>query len=363
MGGSRRAGGERPERIAGAAVPTLRRTSRRQAAALWILAVLLTLTSVVWQRLTGPTYPVRLDQEVGGMTVRGRLLRSHATTSALPISVQLDPTAAAPLAPGASAGRNVAAGADGAGTAGDDRTAAGMAPADEGATREPLTLVWRRFPTADPWQRVRLLPRADRLEAEIPAQPPAGKVEYFLEVHDRGRVHRVPADEALVARFKGEVPAAVLAVHVLAMFTGMLVSVRAGLEALVRGPALRRQAWATLGLLVVGGLILGPVVQKHAFGAYWTGWPLGEDLTDNKLLVAVLAWAVAVWRLRGYRPEPGGQAGSQAGALGGTGARTPATRGRNWALVAAVIVLLVYAVPHSLHGSTLDYATGAHIQR
>jgi hypothetical protein len=48
------------------------------------------------------------------------------------------------------------------------------------------------------------------------------------------------------------------------------------------------------GLPFVGGLILGPPVQLEAFGALWTGWPFGADLTDNKTLIAVLAWVPAV---------------------------------------------------------------------
>ena len=43
--------------------------------------------------------------------------------------------------------------------------------------------------------------------------------------------------------------------------------------------------FATLGL---GGMILGPIVQKYAFGAYWTGIPFGHDLTDAKNLVDAL---------------------------------------------------------------------------
>ena len=85
-------------------------------------------------------------------------------------------------------------------------------------------------------------------------------------------------------------------------------------------------------MLAVGGLILGPVVQKYAFDAYWTGWPFGHDLTDNKTLVAVLAWLAVLWAWR---------------------------RGRNakaWALGAAIIVFLVFMIPHSVLGSELDYS-------
>ncbi len=100
----------------------------------------------------------------------------------------------------------------------------------------------------------------------------------------------------MVARFKGDVPLPLLLVHVGVIFSAMLWSARAGLEALTRGPRLRRHVTAAAVLMFVGGLILGPFVQKAAFDAYWTGWPSGHDLTDNKVALAMLLWIVAWWR-------------------------------------------------------------------
>ena len=85
--------------------------------------------------------------------------------------------------------------------------------------------------------------------------------------------------------------------------------------------------------LAAGGMILGPIVQKYAFGELWTGIPFGWDLTDNKTLIAVAAWILAVIMNR-KREKPG------------------------YTIAAAVILLLVYSIPHSLFGSELDYVSG-----
>jgi len=88
--------------------------------------------------------------------------------------------------------------------------------------------------------------------------------------------------------------------------------------------------------IALGGLVLGPIVQKYAFGAFWTGWPFGGDLTDNKTLGMWLAWvvAIAVWSRR----------------------KDPSDRIARWTTVAAALVMVaVYLVPHSLRGSQLDY--------
>jgi hypothetical protein len=85
-------------------------------------------------------------------------------------------------------------------------------------------------------------------------------------------------------------------------------------------------------------MILGPIVQKYAFGAFWTGFPLGYDLTDNKTLLMWLVWVGAC------------------GALGLRGAGTRRERaGRAAVVLATILMLAVYLVPHSLRGSQLDY--------
>jgi hypothetical protein len=124
--------------------------------------------------------------------------------------------------------------------------------------------------------------------------------------------------------------------HVVLMFFGMLIGVRAALASLLSRGEARRYAWVTVVLIGIGGLLLGPIVQKHAFGAYWTGWPFGEDLTDNKTLAMWLAWVIALAVLS-RRREPRDRVA------------------RLVVAIAAVVMLAVYLVPHSLRGSQLNY--------
>ncbi len=193
-------------------------------------------------------------------------------------------------------------------------------------------LVWRRFPTDEPWREVSMAVTPDGQSAEVPHQPPAGKVEYRLVLDDGGAKVVVPADRSVVARFKGAVPVTVLIPHILAMFMAMLIATRALLAALNPGShSVRTPVFVAAALLVVGGLVLGPIVQRHAFGAYWTGWPLGDDLTDTKTLLAVMAWLPAVVLALRRRPN------RLAVALG-------------WA-----VIMGVFLIPHSNRGSELDW--------
>ena len=272
--------------------------STRRQALLWALAALIMLGSVVFQRLTGPTHPKRGSFRVGETTYRYRLSRSGDSSH-------------------------------------DER----IALPDPG---QPVQgwLSYRRFRTADAWTSIPLGRETrdgrQELAARLPRQPAAGKLEYVLALGGGSQQVRIPADNhPIIIRFKDPVPAPLLASHVILMFFGVMLGVRAGLAGLVHGHDMRRLAWATLSCLTVGGLVLGPFVQKYAFGAFWTGFPFGGDLTDNKTLIMWGAWALAC------------------GLLTATKHHAP----RRLALgLAAAVMLTVYLIPHSARGSELDYS-------
>ena len=64
--------------------------------------------------------------------------------------------------------------------------------------------------------------------------------------------------------------------------------------AVIKYPLYKKYSFWTLVLFTAGGMILGPVVQYYAFGDLWTGIPFGWDLTDNKTLIALIFWILAV---------------------------------------------------------------------
>jgi len=162
------------------------------------------------------------------------------------------------------------------------------------------------------------------LSAELPHQAPAGKLEYKITLQGYKREIVIPEDKPVVIRFKGEVPLIILIPHVIAMFGAMLLSTRTGLECFNKEPNLKKFTFWALGFLVVGGMIIGPLAVFYAFGTWWTGFPLGSDLTDNKTLVALIGWIIAAIAL--YK------------------SRTP----QAWVLFASVLLILAYLIPHSL---------------
>jgi len=254
---------------------------------LWVTAVVLTLLSAVYQRMTGPTYPVSGHVVIGGNEVDYRFERSHETTADQVVRIEV---------PDAAVGGE---------------------------------MHWRRFPSSEPNQVVPLARRGGALEGTLPRQPPGGKLQYQVRLARSPEVVLAPAAPA-VTRFKDPVSLYVLIPHVLAMFLGMLWSTRAGLAAVTGGPT-RTLTWTTLALLVAGGFVLGTWMQHQAFGEWWTGVPFGFDLTDNKTLIAIAAWAIAAWLVRSGSPA------------------------RVAVALAALVTLIVFAIPHSVWGTQIDW--------
>jgi len=189
---------------------------------------------------------------------------------------------------------------------------------------------YKRFKSFDEWTAVEVYPENGSIKLAVPSQPAAGKVEYQLALLYKDKSYPL-TDEPVIIRFKGSVPDFVLIPHIIFMFLAMVLSLRTGIEALLNRPHTFRLTSITLLLLFFGGLIFGPIVQKYAFDAYWTGWPWGTDLTDNKTIVAFLFWLTA-WIVL-YRKR----------------------QNRVWPIVAMVVMLAVYLIPHSMLGSELDY--------
>lgn len=256
----------------------------------WIAAVVVTIFSVIYQRITGPTFPVSGKATIDGREVSYRFLRSHDVDTDASIEVVCADSSV------------------------------------NGVTE------WRRYKTGEPWTRVEMRHTQGGLTAVLPRQPMAGKLEYRVLVSKGTERAALPEENTVVIRFKGAVPLPVLLLHIVSMFAAMLLSVRAGLEFFNPNDRLSGLIPWAVACLAIGGLVLGPVVQKYAFDAYWTGWPFGHDLTDNKTFLALAGWLCAWWALGRKK------------------------HAKAWALGAALLMFVVYMVPHSVFGSELKYS-------
>ncbi|NJK98189.1 MAG: hypothetical protein HC830_08140 [Bacteroidetes bacterium] len=166
----------------------------------------------------------------------------------------------------------------------------------------------------------------------LPNQPPAGKLQYYVELNKDGKSYFIAKEEPIVIRFRGDVPVFVVIPHVLLIFMAMFFSTLSGLYVIFKRNNYGKYVkWAFFTLLA-GGFVFGPLMQWYAFGEFWTGIPFGFDLTDNKTLFVFVFWLWAFLANRKkQRPVP--------------------------VLIACVMTIIIFSIPHSLMGSELDYST------
>lgn len=275
---------------------------------LWVLAFLITIGAAYYQRKTGPTYPKMVNINLNDMPYEIKLVRSLGLDERPEVKLKItDNTIKATL------------------------WYKKFKTNDEYASSE---FMYKVYPVNSfVMNKVFRITEESGFFAEIPQQPPAGKLQYYIELTDSKGTTTISKESPVVIRFKGAVPAYILTPHILLMFVAMLFSTLAGLMAIVKYPLYRKYSVWTLVTFIAGGLILGPLVQKYAFGDFWTGVPFGWDLTDNKTLIAFLFWTLAVIMNR-KKEKP------------------------IYTIIAALVLLLVFSIPHSIFGSELDLSTG-----
>jgi len=274
----------------------------------WFLAFIITIAAAYYQRRTGPTYPKRIDVMLNDTIYELKLVRSIGLDERSEVKLSINDTSA------------------------------------------KAVLYFKRHKTTDEYQAAEFIYKVYPVHsfimnkifkmteekgffADVPPQPPAGKLQYYVELTDLSGTKTIMKDTPLVIRYKGSVPWYILMPHILIMFTAMLFSTATGFMSVSNVPEYKKYGIWTLILLTAGGIILGPLVQKIAFGELWTGVPFGWDLTDNKTLIVLTFWVLAVLvNLKKRRPF--------------------------YMALAAIVLLVVFSIPHSLFGSELDYSTG-----
>ncbi|MDD2548675.1 MAG: hypothetical protein PHD00_01125 [Bacteroidales bacterium] len=263
---------------------------------LWIAAVLITGSAFVLQRYTGPTYPKKVSAQINDTTILSLSLPRSGYT--------------------------------------DEEVKIEMPPVSWDWSAR---LYHRPYPTDKEWElNPPFWPEEGVFVSYLPeVSQKAAKLAYYIELENsyEGTTIVLPPDEPVVIRYKGAVPAWALLPHIILMSIALLFSTLTGLHGAYGNPSFRLWGFITALAIFLGGLVFGPVVQKFAFGEFWAGFPFGYDLTDNKTFIMFVVWAIAciVNRKKGNRTVT---------------------------VVASVITLVIYLIPHSLRGSEFNYETG-----
>ena len=261
---------------------------------LWIISIIIMIFVVVYQKTTGPTYPVKGEINIEGIEV----------DYSLPTSNDGEYTKLVYLI-------------------------------DESKSLTGTYKI-RRFKSNDEWSNNEMLRSGDTLYFEIPHQPAAGKVMYHVFLKNGDKPAEALTKNPIILRFRDAVPFSIVVLHIIFIFATITLSTRTGFEALYNGNKVKIFTILTLIALIIGGFVFGPLMQKFAFGEYWTGWPMKGifnigDLTDSKTFIALIFWLIALWTAI-KKPEK-----------------------KLWPVIASIVLIIIFLIPHSLLGSELDY--------
>jgi hypothetical protein len=267
--------------------------SRNKVIMLWVAAFLVMAVIVIYQRVTGPTYPKTAKIELNNNSYKFSLPTTHGGEGDEKISLNIP-----------------------------DQTIQGK-------------IKYRRFKSNDEWQTEPMVRNGNAIETSLPHQPPAGKIIYQIILESNSKEYSL-TEAPVIIRFRSEVPMIIVILHLFFLFGSITLCLRTGLEAIYKGDKVLILSFLTVIFLFVGGIIVGPLMQKFAFGEFWTGWPMKGllnfgDMTDNKTLIAFLVWLVALWRIK-VNPQQ-----------------------TVWVIVAMIVMLAAFLIPHSILGSEIDY--------
>ncbi len=260
-----------------------------------LLALLLSMISIVYQRMSGPNYPYKFQLKGASETYKLKLPKTATSDADFKLEFAVSE-------------QNMQA-----------------------------ILYLRPYPGSETFDTIPMIRTGENLMAYMPKLPSAGKYEYYVEFNNGAKTTAILKDKPMKIRFNDPVPDEILITHVLFMVLATFFSMMVTLLTVRKHPSFRKYGFMAFIALTIGGLILGPIVQKYAFGEFWTGFPKGMDLTDNKTLIAWIFYLVAIlMNLKKDRPYS--------------------------FLIASIVFILINLIPHSMFGSELDPNTGEIIQ-
>ncbi len=183
----------------------------RHKTLLWILAFIITVSSAIYQRLTGPTYPVRGKIIFHNQKISYKLLRSEVVTRDAAIRLTVPDTAITGF------------------------------------------ITFRRYRSHDNWSTIPLQRQGEVLAGFLPKQPAAGKIAYIVHLARQEEEISLSGEQPIILRYKGVVPAWVLIPHIIVIFLAMLFSNRTALEALDPDGKSKKYLLWTIALFFIGG--------------------------------------------------------------------------------------------------------------
>jgi len=224
----------------------------------FLLSLLITIFILLFQRITGPTYPRKFIINDNQVKLKTILIRSANNNKKAQIVIN-------------GTINNISA-----------------------------KLFYKKYKFEKNYNSVNFSKINNKLIAYLEPLPAGGKYEYYILVnnHNSGITYKSPKT---IIRFKNPVPTSFILLHIIFIFSGFFMSSLTFIESITKKNSINsilKKVKYSIILFFIGGLIFGPIIQKYAFNVWWSGFPFNIDLTDNKMLILQIFWTYFYYKAK-----------------------------------------------------------------
>jgi len=256
----------------------------------WFAAILITFTIAIFQLIMGTANPLAVQVNTGKQLLQCELTRTYNGKTDCPIILPI------------------------------------------GDIKVSGSILYRVYPSESKMSRIDFDREGDKLIANLPSQPPSGKLEYRVFLEREGTTIYVNEGKPVIIRFLGKVPIYILILQSILIFLAILFSNITGIYAGLGIKSFKWMIYLDILILLAVIFLLQPLMHKYALNQWWTCFPNSWEAGDNKLLIALMVWLVtAYFNLKKNR--------------------------RGLVVIASIISIFMFSVPHGFPGFVHDPIT------
>ncbi len=158
-------------------------------------------------------------------------------------------------------------------------------------------IIWRRAASDENWKSASLNEKNGILTGTIPDQMPRTTLQYQIKLRHNGKYYYLPEPGPITILFLGKVPFTIMLFSYAALFIGLLLAVRTGLEYFNENPRFRLHSLFAMFSFISYAFIFNPVKRSYELGGIGLGkniLPITQVFSTGALIVFVIWLAVTI---------------------------------------------------------------------
>ncbi|MDP4116580.1 MAG: hypothetical protein Q8903_10610 [Bacteroidota bacterium] len=128
----------------------------------------------------------------------------------------------------------------------------------------------------------------------LPIMKQPGYLNYRLKISTNKEVYYIPENSFVTMKYEGNIPSSILGVYYIALYVGLLLSIRLGLEYFSKSVKYRKLVFFIIALFFVHAFAINPLMQSFRLGVFNKHLPAISDIFLIYPLLIFLAWAICL---------------------------------------------------------------------